>query len=761
MPVRRVSDDAEVEPGERRRRLGPGLVLAGYLAGALVLALLPARIALALYQAEYSGNAWQLIVVGLAVDTPFVIATYTLVNAVGLGVVSAIRRGRPSLRATRVIVVAATSAGFLFVLWGCISATEFKVERGLYPTSFDLSVALADFGYVRSALGTFFLARFFWGWLIAVLGFVGLSVWFLKATASIGNLRMLRELGTTAVVLGAMAAAGFGLHRASPHLFRSIANWRVVESPFPTFFASLGSSNENIRFGFMALIEQTSSPESEREKGAAMLGLAPAGGARVTAAATGGGCAPHPLAEPLPPVGDPGPGVNNVFAIRAGNIVDDLSRELFEKRARVRVWQISLESLRADDLSALNERAPAGLAPTLDGLYASAALPIPRVIASKRMFQAGVRTSQALSATLCGNGTMPWGLSFARDIGLVPFRCAPDVLKDAGFSLHFYYGSNPAFDNMLSFLQYHGFDHMLTERGYVEETPHSGWAVPDRIVFSQALAASNARPRDESQYNLLMTLSHHHPFPRPEDFPPEVGERVATTILASKRNIGADDRKRLDTLSYSDFALGEMLARIDASEAARDSLVVISGDHATAEYFLWRDEAGSHPEVERRVALSRVPFLIVLPEALVKSLANPSKVGQLISELNSLLAENPISQNDMPRLLLGLLSRSFRITTLPAAWRWHTLGGQALSRHFRVPTVPEARVIGIDASSRLFWMNEAGALVDPNEPATPIFDVDAARNVTPTLGPEVALLTSFMRGYARRCWEWRHIRKVR
>src|SRR5688572_25833543 len=161
VPVRGVSEE---NGRERPGFIGPGLLTAGYLTLALLLALLPGRIGLSAHQAQFSGNPWQLVVIGLGVDAPFVITTYAIAIGVGVLLVRALGRAWPSRRAFAVVVVAATSAGFLFVLIGTIAASEFKVERGLYPTLFDLRVGMSDSAYARSAFGTFFLARFLWGW---------------------------------------------------------------------------------------------------------------------------------------------------------------------------------------------------------------------------------------------------------------------------------------------------------------------------------------------------------------------------------------------------------------------------------------------------------------------------------------------------------------------------------------------------------------------------------------------------------------------
>lgn len=740
------------------RAPGLGLTLAAYLGVALVLGLLPARLALAHHQAQFAGNPWILTLVGLAADAPFVVLIYLVTNLVAVVVAAVALRKRSTARSLAISAVVATTLGFLFVLWGSISATEFKIERGLYPTSFDLGMGLADAGYVRSALGTFFLSRFLLGWVAALIGFALLSLAFVRVSSRLTRRRPAFEVASALLVPGAIALAGFGLHRGSPHLFPSIANWRVVESPFPVFARSLGTKHENVRFGYIALIEHIDLPATQREPGAAAMGLSPDAAHRVAQAQID--CARHPLAQPIDATAEPkGQGVNADFAARTGAVIDELSRELFAHKPRLRVWHVALESMRADDIGALNPKAPAGLTPAFDGLYASAAEPTPRVIVAKQMYQAGVRTSQGIAALTCGSGTMPWGFSTARDLGLPPLRCLPDVLKDAGFALSFYYGSNPGFDNQQSFLHYHGFDRLMTERDYVEAVPHRGWAVPDRIVMTQALAASGARPGDESQYNLLLSLTHHHPFARPEDFPPEVETRVRAAVAATGHEVGADHVKRLETLSYADFALGEMIAALEASPAAADSLLVVGGDHSTSDYLLWRgsDQLGAE---ERQRALARIPFAIVLPDALLRSCPNPARVRELVSQLSALLSEHPTSQNDVPRLILRLLAGSPRISALPQAWRWHTLGGQTLSPHFRVAR-PDAVVAGIDSATQLFFVTQGGSVVDANEPAWPVFDLDAARRTTPTLVPQAALLSAFMTGYVRRCWEWSSIRRQR
>ena len=67
------------------------------------------------------------------------------------------------------------------------------------------------------------------------------------------------------------------------------------------------------------------------------------------------------------------------------------------------VWQLTLESFRADDIHAVNPRAAREIAPFVNGLYENG-----DVLASRATYQAGVRTAHGLGALACGLGTMPY-----------------------------------------------------------------------------------------------------------------------------------------------------------------------------------------------------------------------------------------------------------------------------------------------------------------------------------------------------------------
>ncbi|MFW5740230.1 MAG: sulfatase-like hydrolase/transferase, partial [Myxococcota bacterium] len=638
---------------------------------------------------------------------------------------------------------------------GSVWAAEHKIERGLFPTMFEFAHASTDAGFAKAGMQVFLLSRFAYPTLLSFAALALIAVAYRRASRRFAVPGPRRVSVTMLLAAAAVALGCFGFHRASPLLFASVPNWRAIESPLHVF-TSFGVERENVRLGALALFQKLALPPPERGAGSALLGLPTDAGDRLSQVHDTSQCLPHPAAVPVAPPGPAPKERKGGYHHALHTTLDQLSQALFEgRKGPVRVWVLALESLRADDVHALHPRAHSNIAPFVTSLYERARSGGTDVVVAEHMMQAGCRTSQGLAAMTCGMGTMPYGLSAARDLGLLPLRCLPDVLADASFRTAFYYGSNPSFDNMLAFLNYHGFDRIKAEKDYVEEVPHQGWSVPDAIVFAQAFEDSEREPRSQSQLNFAMSLTNHFPFKRPEDFPAVVGDRVAEAVNGS--DVGADDVARLETLSYTDWAFEQLVSRIGAAESAGDTFIVAAADHSTTDYFLWREDGAMGAERDR--ATTQIPFMVVFPKPFLARAAHPARARQLVGRLNALLADTALSQNDIPRFVLALLMHSEPLGTLPEEWRWHNLGGQRLSPSFEVPGHPDAVTIGLDPTLRICVANEEGVFKRTEESSKLTLDVESAMQQGPTLRPAAAVFASMLQGYGKHCWEAKTIRR--
>lgn len=617
-----------------------------------------------------------------------------------------------------------------FVLYALtVIEQEVKAERGSFSTMNELVIAASEASFVAGSAGFFRYERI---WVPALVngGLAMLVVlsrfrafraegdapaqpWHRWAMGWAVTLMVGMVLMPVAVTLAAWASA-----RLSPAaLGDPLAT--VVETTFDLLQNKPGARPSELLF-------QLEANEADAVVGARRLGW--------PAVASGA----HPYARPLDHQHEP-PSQGTALL----EALNRVSTALFDADERpVAVFQFSLESFRGDDLHSLNAAAPSGLAPFVNGLYEAAHQRTAAVLASSKTYQAGVRTAQGLAAMTCGLGTLPYNLSIIRDLDAFPLRCAPDVLSSAGFQGSFFYGSDAEFDHMSRFLLDHGFSAVVSQPDFPKDKPKGAWSgLTDLVVFEEAVRRASQR-QTSSQFSLVMSLSNHSPYTVPEDIPTVVGERVGRATADSRNRATPDDRRRLLTYSYTDFALERFFAQLEASELSARSMVVVAADHSTGEDYVWGPETDDH---ETDDAKARVPFLIVIPQAFVDRSRSKPALMKALAEAQTLLEATPLSQNDIPTLMLALLAAHPALRTLAPADRWHTLGGQVTSPWFQPGERRDAFLVGINGVDELYVLDRQGKRVGSYEDAVFLKTRGDSTRVTPTLRPIAATLIETLR----------------
>jgi hypothetical protein len=612
-------------------------------------------------------------------------------------------RGAPSRRFLFLLLfpfaVLVALAGFM--------STEFKVERGIYPSWFDLGNAQGGtgvgLGYLKLALRPEILA----GWVALALAALFLSEWMRRRQSTLRTWSVL-----VLVVVGAGGLADqirFAWVQVSQRL-PSILSASVTDSPLSSFVLKKKQSASNTYYGVSALLTGLSSQETtDAAAGLSLMGLNPA------AAALWGTCSKgvNPVRQELDHAVPESPfGRELAGALRA------LSRALFEWHdVPVHLHQILVESFLSADFASLGSQMPEAALPFWNRLIRSARAPGSTTFVAGDMRQAGVRTSQAISASFCGLGTLSHHLSMGRDLQEIPIRCLPELLSDAGMVSEMHHGYRPEFDLRTRFFKDRRMDFWHIRRIGTDRTALSAFwegdlGISDRKVveFSLSRAARDAEGR--STYTGLLTLSSHRPFTVPGDMP-ERAQIEADAVTASLPERVASrplTRERVRILRYVDGALEKYFQGISGlPKTARSvTLAVLYGDHSHADADIF---SGLEPRTDSATlrALSRIPFLVhIFPESLAGH-PRRAEVLRAIERLNRLLIRAPISQNDIPLLISGLLSHWRGLSRLPKAKRWHTLGGQRLSAHSRPPMRADSAVVwGVDGASRGYAVDSSG-----------------------------------------------------
>jgi hypothetical protein len=748
-----------VRPRERVRAalhaMWPGVKLGWIPIALVVLAHVPGRRVFAENEALHGRPGWQFFCAGLAGDLLYVGPPVLVAFILPLAVGAAFERRR----ASRIVSTALATLLLVSAWMFSVGAIESKLERGLYPTYLETKVALASSSFVTGSLPTLLLDRY---WKTSALALLASGVLFYL------HGRRARDLRSRASVVG-FALAGLLLFGGACEIVKL---GRVV-FPRTGSYAETRSPIENValgRFpfpnhtpitdGMRLLFSSRSASFSADDKRAGLraLGYAPEALDPLVAFEGSEPCASaHPLARPLDR------STPRARGSKADELVDDLealSSALFDgpstagagagaKAAEpLVVFQIAMESFRADDVHALQPLAPPELTPVMSRLYADRE----RAIAFRSAFQGGFRTAQNLSSLTCGIGSLPFNIAIARDLGHFPLRCLPDVLADGGFDTHAFYASDMTYDSMLDFFRYHGVE--VTQAADMPAgLPIGSWrGVSDRALYTQALAHASAATRPT--YEFVLTLSGHSPFSAPTDMPPDVAARAAAACKKSP-SAKEDDCSRLAVMAYADHALGELLDNLERSPLAHRSVVILSADHATSEMFLW---PGSPEEKSR----AHVPYVIYLPRALAAASSRPAAVTDLIARLHDRAASTSeaISLTDSPTLVTALLSSTSEVKGIPDAWRFHTYGGQATSPHFALDARPSARVWGTDSAAFVFSADADGSVTAQANKNRAFSGPEELDTLNPSLRGPAAFLASFTKGYLTRC-ESRPLRMTR
>jgi hypothetical protein len=714
---------SEVEPTVSSNRVDfiRGARAAALTWALLALSLLPSRLAVAMRVRGGSGfERLTRALAGTLLDfshAAWLVGVF--VAAVSLASL-AVPRVRERLTGFGVALAALPWCVVLYLV--TVTEQEVKAERGAFSTLREMLDAAAQPSFLEGAPGFIRYQRILWPAVVCGGAFLALLVVRWRRAAPVPSSRSAWALGLVAALLfgvasarGAVLALGVASSRLSPAGLGDPLD-SVLES-------AVDSLAGRAPPGPLELLSDWQPTPAQVELGTRRLGWPhPAGAA-----------CPHPYARPL--AREPGAPADALLVA-----LERLSARLFaDGDGRVAVVQVSLEGFRGDDLHALNDRAAPSLAPFVNQLYTR---PQPGVLVSRRTFQAGVRTAQGLAAMTCGLGSLPWNLSVIRDLDAragVPLRCAGDVLAASGFEGTFFYGSDASYDDMGPFLQRHGVKRVVSEADFSERTPRGAWGgVTDFALFDEAVSQLGAGVRAGPRFALLMSLSNHSPFTPPQDLPDDVRARAKALIGASGNVATADELKRLVTYAYTDAAVERLFAALDRDGLAERTLVVLMADHSTGDTYVWGNDDFDH---ETDDAKTKVPLLIVIPAAWV---ARAGDVKPALDEVQRLLDAQVLSQNDVPALLLALLSAHPGVVALPASQRWHTLGGQRTSTWFD-SGVEGAAVMGVNGVDESFVLDAEGVRRWPYEDAVFLRTRGDRERVTPRLAPAAATLLELSR----------------
>ena len=251
----------------------------------------------------------------------------------------------------------------------------------------------------------------------------------------------------------------------------------------------------------------------------------------------------------------------------------------FSRRPK-QVVLISVESLSAEYLGVHGNQG--NLTPYLDKLAADS-------VVFDRAFATGTRTVRGLDALSIAIPPIP-GQAVVHRPNSDHLAGIGELLRERGFATFFIYGGYGVFDNMNHYFASNHY-RVVDRTDFDEKTIQSEnvWGVDDESLFNHATQILDAqRARGKPFFVHIMTTSNHRPY----------------TFPAGKIDLPSGSREA--AVKYTDYAIGQFIARAKTKPWFKDTLFVIVADHCAA-------VAG---KTKLPVAKYHIPLFFYAPEIL-------------------------------------------------------------------------------------------------------------------------------------------------
>ncbi len=179
-----------------------------------------------------------------------------------------------------------------------------------------------------------------------------------------------------------------------------------------------------------------------------------------------------------------------------------------------------------------------------------------------RMFASGDRSDKGIIAVISGFPAQPTSSIIKYPLKSQKLPTISGVFDSLGYHTSFYYGGNPDFANIRSYLFSSKFRKIITEDDFPKSYRNSKWGVHDEYVFNRLLADCDSAKGNF--FKMYFTLTSHEPFEMP----------------AKPKFKGDDEQtKFLSSVCYTDSCLGAFFNEARTREWYKNTLFVLIADH--------------------------------------------------------------------------------------------------------------------------------------------------------------------------------------
>ena len=177
-------------------------------------------------------------------------------------------------------------------------------------------------------------------------------------------------------------------------------------------------------------------------------------------------------------------------------------------------------------------------------------------------YSSGDRTDKGLGAVLSSYPALP-----KESIVNYPEKTAKlpglgSLFFENGYTTQFYYGGEPEFMNIKSYLNAQKFQQLITKEKFSDADMNSKWGAHDDVVMKKL--TRDISKMKQPFFTTWLTLSSHEPFETP----------VPTVFNGNDK-----ETKFLNSLHYTDSVVYSFINELKKMPAWQNTIVIISADH--------------------------------------------------------------------------------------------------------------------------------------------------------------------------------------
>ncbi len=178
------------------------------------------------------------------------------------------------------------------------------------------------------------------------------------------------------------------------------------------------------------------------------------------------------------------------------------------------------------------------------------------------MYASGDRTNKGIPAILSGYPAMP-NTSIVHSPGKSEkLQVLSKLFSEKGYYTPFFYGGEPEFANLKSYLLHGGFNPIIGKKDFAKKDMNSKWGAHDGVVMNRVFEELT-RSR-KPFFASWLTLTSHEPFEIP-----------VSSIFKGNDNT----TKFLNSLHYTDQIVGDFIDKCSRQPWWNNTVIIITGDH--------------------------------------------------------------------------------------------------------------------------------------------------------------------------------------